>query len=152
MAVLRKTTQAVTLLLVLLMGTMLALPAGMDLEFCFGKDGHVDVSLKGCEDGNFPQIPAIEWPSADDESPHLDCLHVAAACGATQQIIHSAGKLDSFSHKSAPTKDPSGTPFSPSEFLSASADAFPGADTYSVSPEDVSSSHLIFLRTVVLLI
>jgi hypothetical protein len=152
MSVLRKTTQAVTLLLVLLMSTMLVLPPGMDLEFCFGKDGHIDVSLNGCEDGASPKIPAREWPSAYDAPHHGDCLDVAVACSATQQIIRSDGKSDSFSHKSAPKKDPSGTTFLPSEFLAASAGAFSGADIYPVSPEDVSSSHLVFLRTVVLLI
>lgn len=152
MAVLQKTTQAVTLLLVLLMSTMLVLPPGMDLVFCFGKDGHFDVSLNGCEDGASPKIPASEWPSVDDASHHGNCLDVAVACSATQQIVRSDGKTDSFSHKSTPKKDPSDPPFIPSEFLTASAGAFPGTDLYPVSPEDVSSSHLVFLRTVVLLI
>lgn len=152
MTFLRKTTQAVTLLLVLLMSTMLVLPPGMDLEFCFGKDGHFDVSLNGCEDGASPKIPEREWPSAYDASHHDDCLDVAVACSATQQIINSHGKPDSFSHKSAPKKDPSGPLFLPSEFLVASAGAIPGTGLYPVSPDDVSSSHLVFLRTVVLLI
>lgn len=152
MTFLRKTTQAVTLLLVLLMSTMLVLPPGMDLEFCFGKDGHIDVSLNGCQDGGSLRIPDREWLSAYDTSHHGDCLDVAVACSATQQILRSEGKPNSFSHKATPKKGPSGTFFLPSALLAASAGAFFGPDAYPVSPEDVSSYHLVFLRTVVLLI
>lgn len=150
MTFLRKTTQTVTLLLVFFVGTMGAIPPGVDLELCIGKDGHVDFSLNKCHDGAAPVRPSKD-PSHFYASAHCDdCQHVVVGCNTMREVVRTDEK--SGIHKTTPEKDPSGTLFSPSECLAAAAGALPGSDVYPVSPKDVSSSHLVFLRTVVLLI
>lgn len=152
MIFLRKATLAVTVLLVLLMSTMLILPPGMDLEICFGQDGRIDFSLNGCQDGASPMVPARERPAFYDTAHYGECLDVVVACSATQQIIRSDWKSDTYSDKSTPKKDPSKTPFLFSELLSDSAGAYLDPNLYPTSFRDFPSPHLVSLRTVVLLI
>lgn len=149
MIFLRKTTQAVTLLLVLLMSTMLVLPPGMDLELCFGRDGHVDFSLSSCQDSVSPKVPAGERPSVYDTAHHGECFDVAVAC-TTQELICTEGKTKS--DKFRLKKDPPKTPLL---FVKPRADSAGGhfdSKLYSISNEDFPPPHLVSLRTVVLLI
>lgn len=149
MTFLRKITQAVSALLVLLMSTMLVLPPGMDLELCFGKDGHVDFSLNGCQEG-VSTVPAGEQSSVYDTAHHGECFYVAVACSTVQELVRTAGKTDSdqFNLK----KDPSKTPLLFPKSLADFAGAYLDPDVYSIPFEDFPSPHLVSLRTVVLLI
>lgn len=140
------------MLLVLLMSTMLVLPPGMDLELCFGKDGHIDFLLNGCQNVASPMVPAREQPSVHDTAHHDKCLDVAVACSTTQQIIRSDGKTDAYSSKSTPKKDPSKTLFFVSEFSADSAIGYLAPNFYPIPFEAFPSPHLVSLRTVVLLI
>jgi hypothetical protein len=92
---LRKTTQAVSALLVLLMSTMLVVPPGMDLVLCFGKDGYVDFFLNGCREGVSPNVPAGERSSVYDTAHHGECFDVAVACSTAKEVIRTADKTDS---------------------------------------------------------
>lgn len=150
MTFLRKTTQAVTVLLVLLMSTMLVLPPGMDLELCIGRDGHIDFSMNGCQDGASPRIPAGGRPPVYGTIHHGDCLHMVLACNTAQELIRTDGKTGAY--KSELKKDPSKTPFIFSKSLSDSAGAYLDSNFYSIPFEGLPSTHLVSLRTVVLLI
>jgi len=147
---LRKTTQAVSALLVLLMSTMLVVPPGMDLVLCFGKDGHVDFFLNGCREGVSPNVPAGERSSVYDTAHHGECFDVAVACSTAKEVIRTADKTDSDQFKLK--KDPSKTPLLFPKSLADSAGAYLDPDIFSIPFEDFPSPHLVSLRTVVLLI
>lgn len=149
MTFLRKTTRAVTILLVLFMSTILVLPPGMDLEVCFGKNGHIDFSLNGCQDGVSPKIPAGKRSSVYDTAHHGECFDVAVACKLAQELICAEGKTDSDKFKLK--KDPSKTPLFVLKSLADSTGGYLNSDAYSISFEDFPSP-LVSLRTVVLLI
>lgn len=138
------------MLLVLLMSTMLVLPPGMDLELCFGKDGHIDFSLNGCQDGPSPKIPIGERPSVYDTTHHGECFDVAVACSIAQKLIRTDG--NTVSGKSILKKDPSKTPLLFPKSLADSADTYLASNDYSIPVVDFPSYHLVSLRTVVLLI
>lgn len=138
------------MLLVLLMSTMLVLPPGMDLELCFGKDGHVDFSLNGCQDSVSAKVPAGERPSVYDTSHHGECFDVAVACSTAQELIRTEGKTDSDKFKLK--KDPSKTPLLFPKSLADSTGGYFNSNDYSIPFDDFPSPHLVSLRTVVLLI
>ena len=144
---LRKTTQAVTALLVLIMSTILVLPPGLDLVLCFGKDGQIDFLLNGCPDSTSPKIPTKEW---SDTTQHIECVDVTVACSMAQELVRFDGKFDSYT--SAPKRDPVRTFFLFPEALADSVDTTLARTVYPTPLEDTCSSHLVFLRTVVLLI
>jgi hypothetical protein len=146
----RKTAQAVTVLLMLLMSIILVLPSGMHLELCFGNDGHVDFSLSGCADGATSKIPASGRLPVYDTAHHDDCLPMAVACGTAQELIRANGKSDAY--KSEPRKDHAKTPLLFSELLADSADAYLDPNIYPMPFEDFPSPRLVSLRTDVLLI
>jgi hypothetical protein len=146
----RKTTQTVTVLLVLLMSTMLVLPPGMDIELCFGEDGHFDFSLNSCQDGISLESPSRENSSVCDPAGHGECLNVTVICGTAQELIRTDGKSDSY--KSDPKKDPSQTPLFFSESLADFAGPYLDPNVYPIPFEDFLSPHLVSLRTVILLI
>lgn len=152
MTFLRKTTQAATALLVLLMSTMLVLPPGMDLELCFGKDGHIYFSLNSCQDGSLPKIPVRERPPVYDTTQHDECFHVAVACSTARELIRTDGKTVSDKSNLNRKKDPSQTPLLFPKSLAGSADAYLASNDYSIPVEDLPSYQLVSLRTVVLLI
>lgn len=138
------------LLVVLFMSTMLVIPSRMDLELCFGKDGHVDLSLGSCPDGASPKIPARERSSIYGTAHYDDFLHMAVVCGTAQELIRNGGNSDSY--KSELKKDPSKTPLLFSESLAGSAGAYLDSNVHSIPFEDFPSLHLVSLRTIVLLI
>lgn len=150
MAVSRKTTQAVTLLLMFLMSTILVIHPVTDLELCFGKNGHVDFSLNNCQNDAAPVRASKDRSHLYTPADHDDCQHVVVGCTTMREVLPPDGK--SGIHNTATEKDLPGTTFLSSALLAASAGAFPAPDTYPVFPEDVSSLHLVLLRTVVLLI
>jgi hypothetical protein len=148
---LRKPTQAFAVLFVLLLSMILILPQGMDLELCFGTDGHIDFSLNGCQDGVSTKIPASEQPHRYGSIHPDDCRHMALACGTAQERIRTAGNTHSY--KSRPKKDPSKSFLPFTNMLADSAGAYLHSDVYSSIPfEDCPSPHLVSLRTTVLLI
>jgi hypothetical protein len=149
MTFLQKTTQAVAVLFVLFLSTILILPPGMDLELCFGKDGHVDFSLIGCPDSSLPNRASKERSPVYDTAHHDDYFHVAVACSMAQELIRTDGKSDSY--KSEPNKDPSKTPLIFSELLAGSAGAYLDSNGYPIPYDDFPSPGLVSLRTVVLL-
>ncbi len=137
------------MLLVLLMSTMLVLPPGMDLELCFGKDGHVDFSLNGCREG-VSSVPAGERSSVYDTAHHGECFDVAVACSTAKEVIRTAGKTDSDKFKLK--IDPSKTPLLFPKSLADSTGGYFNSNDYSIPFDDFPSPHLVSLRTVVLLI
>jgi hypothetical protein len=143
-------TQAVTVLLVLLMSTMLVLPPGMDLELCFGNDGHVDFSLNSCQDGASSKAPAKERSPLYDTIHNDDCLHTALVCSTTQELIRTDGKVHV--HRSELKKDTSKAPLLFSKSLADSAGTHLDSSVYSIPDEDFPSHHLVSIRTIVLLI
>jgi len=137
-------------LLVLLMSTMLVLPPGMDLELCFGTDGHVDFSLNGCQDSVSAKGTAGERSPVYDTSHHGECFDVAVACSTAKELIRTEGKTDSGKFKLK--KDPSKTPLFVLKSFADFVGVYLDPDIYSIPFEDFPSPHLVSLRTVVLLI
>ena len=138
------------MLLVLLMSMMLVLPPGMDLELCFGTDGHIDFSLNGCQNGVSPQIPDRERSSIYDTAHHGECLDVAMACSTVQEFVRTDGKTDSY--ESELKIDSSKTALLFSKLRTDSAGAYLDSNVYSIPFKNFPSPQLVSLRTVVLLI
>lgn len=150
MILLRKTIQTVTVLLLLLIGTALVLPSEMDLEFCIGNDGHIDFLLDDCKDAPFPKKPTGEGLPGSGTEHHDECTDISLACGIAQEFIPANYKLDSygFTLKHNQLK----APFSFSGIVAGSTGAYQNSNPYPFFHEDFSSSHLISLRTTILLI
>lgn len=150
MTFLHKTTQIVTVLFVLLMSMMLALPAGMDVEFCFGNNGHVDFSLSNCKDDVLSKFSAKEQPSIHNTEHHGECRDVAVACNTTQEFIRTYGKSGSL--KSEQKNDPSKISLFFSELLADSSEPYIDPNAYPAVFKDFPSAHLLSLGTIVILI
>lgn len=150
MIFMKKTTQAVIGLSVLMIISILILPPGMNLELCFGKNGHVDFSLENCGDSVSPNIFVREWASIYGTAHHGECLDVAVACSATPKRIHTYGKRAGY--KSKLTKNSSKTLLPPPKWFSDSVDTYLGSNVDSLYIEDFSYLHFVSLRTIVLLI
>ena len=138
------------MLLALFVSTVLALPSGMDLELCFGMDGHIDFSLNGCQEDCSSRIPVRERLSDYDTTHHGECFDVAVACSSASEFIRTDSKTDS--NKSELNKAPFQTPVLFSKSLFDSAGPNLDSSVFVISFEDIAFPHLVSLRTVVLLV
>lgn len=145
-----KKIQALTVLLVLFMGMSLILPPGMDLELCFGNDGHIGLSLNGHQDDTLPCNPSKEQKLLYETAYPDNCQHVALLCGTEQKLNSRDIKTDLSKYELK--QDPSKAPILFSNTFVSSSGTNPNSNPYPVFFEDFPSLHLISLRTVVLLI
>ncbi|EKD82258.1 MAG: hypothetical protein ACD_39C01401G0005 [uncultured bacterium] len=150
MTYLQKITQAVAVFLLLMMNTILVIPSGIDLELCLGKDGHIDFSLNSCQDSPSSKTPVRQHPPTYTATHHDNCLHIALACGNPKEAIRTDGKTDSQQYTL--NKAPSMASFILNGSLTGSANMYLGSNGFFIPFENLTSPHLVSLRTVFLLI
>ncbi|MEW6428897.1 MAG: hypothetical protein AB1568_12780 [Thermodesulfobacteriota bacterium] len=137
-----------TVLLLLQMAAINAVPPGVHLNLCFGTDGHFDLSREICTGS--AATPCSRPESSLITEHHDDCLDLAAGCGASAYFLHLSDKgrhaRDTALH---PAPMPATAPCLPSFLLSSTSSSRPRP-----SPEDgrFISAVLDALRTTVLLI
>jgi hypothetical protein len=129
---------------------MLVLPPSIDLVLCFGKDGHIDISLNGCWEGVSP-VPAGKRSYVYDAKHHDDCFDVIVVCsGNTKEVIRTDDKT--FPNQFNLKKDPTNTPPLFLKPLVVSADAYLSPGNHDSLFVSFPSLHLVSLCTIVLLI
>ena len=84
MIFLKKPAHELTIALALLISMVMGLPQGLDLELCFGIDGHIDFALNSClEDSS----DSLQERSVDyNTGHHVDCFDVVV-CSITHELI-----------------------------------------------------------------
>ncbi|MCA1765338.1 MAG: hypothetical protein LC633_03665 [Desulfobulbaceae bacterium] len=142
----QKITRASVLLLALFLGTSLIIPPGMDLELCFGEDGHVDFSLGSCTGAGSAIAAARELTAVYATAPNTNCGHFTVACGTGEEPLLS-GRQPAV-HKQAPAN----TPFITPPALSGLAGSLSNRKAPPIPVENPPPSQLVSLGTVVLLI
>lgn len=150
MTFLQKTTQTITVLFVLMMSVMLALPTGMDLKFCFGSNGHIDLSLNNCQDDVPSKCSTKERLSIYNTGHHGECRDVAVACNIAQEFIRTHGKSGSL--KSEQKNDTSKISLFFSELLTGFSEPYIDPNAYPTAFKNFPSAHLLSLCTIVILI
>lgn len=145
----RRTSQLLALVLILLMGTAIAVPPGLHLEFCFGEGDHFEISLDSCHDVPLLQ-QIVQCASVFDQDHHGECLDLAVACDSSQEFLSPDRKVGL--HKTKINKDP---PPATTIFAGAFSSPQPASGNYSplrLARRAFPPSHLVSLRTVILLI
>lgn len=144
-----KTSQAIAILIILLMGVSLAVPPGLHFELCFGEGGHFDVSLDSCHDVPSSQ-GLVQCASEVDEIHHGECSDLAVACDSFEKFLRPDGKVGLLKTIII-TKTLPAAVFLAGAFIAPQ----PPSGNYSffrLSRHTLPPSHLESLRTVVLLI
>ena len=140
-----------TILLILQVSAAHALPAGIHLNLCFGSDGHFDISPDLCTVS--PLTPP--FPQSDtgifSEAPHGDCLDVEIGCVSSDEQHPPIAKVCPAKTKAQRNNSPLATK---NHTLSFSHQTFQSSIRTPSHLNDgpVPPSHLISLRTIVLLI
>lgn len=145
----RKTSQILAIVLILLMGAALAVPPGLHLELCFGEGSHFEISLDSCHDAPLSQ-QLVQCDSVLKETHPGECLDLAVACDSFQEFLSPDRKVGL--HKTKINKDP---PPATAIFAGAFSTPQPASGNYSpfrLARQAFPPSHLVSLRTVVLLI
>lgn len=144
-----KTSQAVAILIILLMSVSLAVPPGLHFELCFGEGGHFDVSLDSCYD-----VPSsqrfVQCVSGVDQIHHGECSDLAIACDSFEEFLNPAGKVGLRETKIVNDTLPA-TVFLAGAFITPQPTSG-NFSSFRLSRHTLPPSHLDSLRTVVLLI
>lgn len=149
-AVLRKKFLVVNMLLVLLLGAMLVVPSGMDLEVCLGEDGNVDFLLNGCARRVLTPTPVKQLSLSHDTTLHGECLDVVVVCGTAPELLRPADTPDTC--RSELRENTFRAPFVLPADAAGSVGTYLVGNDHSVSSVDSFSSTIVFLRTTILLI
>lgn len=146
----RKTFQSVAVLVMLHMGTTLVLPPGMDLELCFGMDGHFDLQLDGCQAGVSQKKSTREQPSFDRTEHHDDCFHTPLVCNTAQKLLAKDNKSEIYTSERKQNLSRTSLIFSKS--LTDFVDTYFSSKINSSPHEEFYPPYIISLQSIVLLI
>lgn len=139
------------LLLLVQVSAAYAMPAGAHLNLCIGFDGHIELSPDGCASTTKPvsRLPEIQ---ANEDDHHDDCLDVAIGCVVLDEMRPprtevSLSAIKARNNNTAPALIDQDT----AAMLRRMART-PSPFSFRLTRTDLVSSHLVSLRTIVLLI
>ncbi len=138
-----------SLLLVVHVAVAFALPAGTHLNICIGPDENVVVKLEACFQSSSPTSASNEALSG--QRHHNDCTDVEIGCTPSEGIRLAITDISSL-RAGQKKRGLSGSTGEEILYIPFSTDTYSIPVTYHLFDESISSFHLPFVRTSVLLI
>lgn len=86
MAVTPKTLKISAIWLIVLMMLTFIMPPGLHIDFCFGEEGHFDISLHLCPD-EASSLKTIKSESLFNHSIHEDCTNHISDCNPICELL-----------------------------------------------------------------
>lgn len=143
----------VAILLIFQVSAAYALPSSLEhINLCFGSDGHFDIKLNLCADNSLAlPLSPLDTSVFSNEDHIEECLDVEIAHDLSDVLLTTITKI---SQSKVKTKSISSSPVTENFILSSSrlASQFSISNFYLMNSGSLPPSHLVSIRTTVLLV